>query len=106
MFFPVIFTLIGVELAMICSRKLARKVPINYILLFIFTCCETYFVVNICCYYSKADVVGAASVTAGMVFGLTVYAFKSKTDFTMLGGMLFVLSFSLIFMLLFALLIP
>lgn len=51
MFFPVLFVLIGTEVAMICSRKLARKVPVNYCLLFLFTCAESYFVANICAYY-------------------------------------------------------
>jgi len=106
MFFPVLFVLIGTEFAMICSRKLARKVPINYILLFLFTVCETYFVVNICVYYTANDVIAAAGVTAAMVLGLTVYAFKTKTDFTYMGGLLFVLGFSLLFMLMFAFLLP
>jgi len=33
-----------------------------------------------------------------MVIGLTAYAFKTKTDFTMLGGLLWILGFSLFFM--------
>lgn len=40
----------------------------------------------------KADiVVPAALITLGVVFALFVYAFMSKTDFTMMGGMLCVL---------------
>jgi FtsH-binding integral membrane protein len=34
----------------------------------------------------------AALLTAAMVVGLTIYAIKTETDFTMMGGMLFVLS--------------
>lgn len=106
MFFPVIILLFTVEFAMICSRKLARKVPVNYLLLFLFTACETYFVVNICVYYPMADVIAAAGVTAAMVIGLTVYAFVTKTDFKFAIGSIFVLSFSLIFMLFFAIFLP
>mmetsp|Transcript_119385 Transcript_119385/g.166574 ORF Transcript_119385/g.166574 Transcript_119385/m.166574 type:complete len:103 (-) Transcript_119385:414-722(-) len=53
MWFPVCFLLIFSEIALICNRKLARTVPINYIFLFIFTCCETYFVALICVTYTK-----------------------------------------------------
>lgn len=52
MWAPVCILLIFTELAMICSRKLARSVPINYILLFVFTCCETYFVALISVTYT------------------------------------------------------
>ena len=40
--------LIVVELTLFCVRPLSRKVPINYILLLIFTLCESYFVAWIC----------------------------------------------------------
>mmetsp|Transcript_18388 Transcript_18388/g.13243 ORF Transcript_18388/g.13243 Transcript_18388/m.13243 type:complete len:181 (+) Transcript_18388:433-975(+) len=101
MFFPVLTVLIGTEIAMICSRKLARKVPVNYILLFLFTFAESYFVANICAYYTATQVIAAASMTAGMVIGLTCYAFKTKTDFTVLGGLLWILGFTLMVMCIF-----
>jgi FtsH-binding integral membrane protein len=41
-------------------------------------------------------VVSAAVLTACIVIGLTAYAFYTKTDFTMLGGMLFLFIFILI----------
>ena len=46
-----IFPLIGIEICLICNRKLARKVPINYVCLLAFTLCETYFVAFLCQYY-------------------------------------------------------
>ena len=39
---------IVVECTLICVRSVSRKVPINYILLFIFTLCEAYLVGFIC----------------------------------------------------------
>jgi len=36
------------ELIMICVRKVARSVPVNYIILLLFTLCESYVVAWIC----------------------------------------------------------
>lgn len=74
-----------------CYRTLARTVPINYILLGIFTLAESILVAAISSKYDPATVMIAASLTAAAVIGLTIYAFYSKTDFTILGGILFVL---------------
>jgi protein lifeguard len=42
---------IFVEVALLCSRNLARKVPINYILLFIFTAAFSYSISYTCKLY-------------------------------------------------------
>ena len=39
--------------------------------------------------FETEDVFIAVALTAGMVVGLTIYAFYAKTDFTMMGGLLF-----------------
>lgn len=66
--------------------------PYNYIALAVFTICEAY-VVSFCCgAYSPDIVLAAAFMTAAMVVALTVYAFVTKTDFTVCGGTLFIVS--------------
>mmetsp|Transcript_67955 Transcript_67955/g.94126 ORF Transcript_67955/g.94126 Transcript_67955/m.94126 type:complete len:119 (+) Transcript_67955:213-569(+) len=80
---------------LMCVRHLARKVPVNYLLLLLFTMCEAYCVAGICSFYETKEVVGAMVTTAGMTLGLTIYAFCTKTDFTMMGGILFILSLTL-----------
>jgi FtsH-binding integral membrane protein len=106
-------------LALACSQKLSRRVPINYILLFTYTFCMGFMVSFICgmtaitgtCHYNWGGsyscvtkygnsyiVVAAAGLTAAMVLGLTVYAMTTKTDFTYFGGFLWMALFSLIFM--------
>ena len=72
-----------------CYRSVARSVPMNYILLTIFTLCEALMVASITARYDPATVMIAAAVTAAAVVGLTIYAFKTNTDFTILGGVLF-----------------
>ena len=73
-----------------CYKQIATKVPTNYILLTIFTFSEAYVVSAIASQYSTKDVFIATGLTFGVVFALTLYACTTKTDFTMLGGMLFV----------------
>lgn len=75
-----------------CFRKLARTVPINYILLSGFTLCEAYLVSFVCGISDPKLVLMAAAMTCGIVLSLTLYAWTTKTDFTVMGSMIFVLS--------------
>ena len=74
-----------------CYRSISRSVPLNYILLFLFTSCESLLVGCICSVYDRQTVFMAAVLTAAVVVALTLYAYNTKTDFTMCGGLLFVL---------------
>lgn len=76
--------------ALACYRKIARSVPINYILLLVFTLAESYIVSYIASQYNVDTVLIAAGLTVGMVVGLTLYAIFTKTDFTKCGGILVV----------------
>lgn len=84
--------------ALACYPKIARSVPINYILTFVFTGAMSYLVGFICSRSDPNLVATAAILTAVMMLGLTTYACYTKTDFTMCGGFLFVMSFLLIAM--------
>jgi len=72
-----------------CFRSIARRVPLNYILLFLFTIFESYclFLVSAC--YEPQIVISAMVLTAAIAIGLTCYAMTTKSDFTMWGGCLF-----------------
>lgn len=43
--------------------------------------------------YPSEIVVAATCLTSCIVTGLTIYAFTTKTDFTIMGGSLFILFF-------------
>lgn len=73
---------IAVECAIICVKSLARTVPTNYILLFSFTVCEAYMVMFIAAFSEPIIVCVAALFTVGITVALTIYAFKTKNDFT------------------------
>ena len=77
--------------ALICCR-LDRKVPINYILLLVFTACVSFIVGSVCIRYNQVLVFEAAALTAAVVVGVTIYAFTTKTDYTMCGPIVFVIS--------------
>jgi FtsH-binding integral membrane protein len=75
---------IGTLCSLICCR-LDRKVPVNYILLLALTVACSCMVASICIRYSPMIVMEAALLTAAVVVGITVFAFTSKTDFTICG---------------------
>ena len=98
-YWPIALTLgilaLIVSCVLICGKELARKVPVNYVLLFVFTVSEAYLVAYGNCYYDRTTVFCAALTTFVMVVGLTVYAFTTKQDFTIMRGGMFVFGFSL-----------
>ena len=79
------FTLIPLA----CCMKVGRRVPINYILLLLFTLSQSYLVLLCCCRYEQHIVLTAMGLTAAVTISLTIYALTTKEDFTWLGGLLF-----------------
>mmetsp|Transcript_3953 Transcript_3953/g.4729 ORF Transcript_3953/g.4729 Transcript_3953/m.4729 type:complete len:157 (+) Transcript_3953:197-667(+) len=77
---------IVVECMLLCCKANARKVPINYILLAIFTGCWAFMMTWICAQYDKTTVLSAALYTAVITVVLSLYACFTKADFTKLCG--------------------
>lgn len=82
--------------ALVYVRSLARTVPVNFILLTIFTLAEGYLVSATTIQYDPQTVLNAALLTMSIVVALTVYAFKTETDFTLYGGILYVVLSSVV----------
>ena len=74
-----------------CYKSVSRSVPINYILLFLFTGAMTYMVSGVVTLYEPKVVMIAAIMTAAMTVGLMLYAATTKEDFTLCGGIVWVL---------------
>ena len=72
-----------------CCREISRKVPYNYILLFSFTLSMSFYCLIFCAFFDPQDVISAALLTIAVTIGLTIYAVRTTTDFTFLGGLLF-----------------
>ncbi|CAD8152438.1 unnamed protein product [Paramecium octaurelia] len=93
-----------VEIAIFCCRKVARRVPLNYILLIIFTLCFSTVVAAPCiiCFELLSNgvqlVIIAASITFGITIMLTIYAWRTKSDYSAAGHFCFVLSMSILVM--------
>ncbi|CAG9315263.1 unnamed protein product [Blepharisma stoltei] len=94
LFWVCIFISIVLLIALFCSRRLSKKYPYNYIALFIFTLLESYIIAFICAYSEPLAVLAAAVMTLSITAGLTIYAWKTKKDFTLMGGLITVLIFS------------
>jgi len=80
-------------IALICCIENSRKVPLNYVLLIIFTICESYLLSLTTRWFEPVSVLICAGITCGIVFTLTLYAIFTKTDLTLCGGTLASLSF-------------
>lgn len=91
----VVMTILGV-CVMTCCKELTRTYPTNYVLLFSFTLFEAVLVGFASAAYTWQSVMLSASLTAAIFAGLTVFAFKTKADFTGAGPMLFGALLSLI----------
>ena len=96
--FLIIFIIVTIVVVIVfsCCRETARTVPINYILLFAFTLCMSFYCLLLCSLYETDLVLSAGILTFGATVGLTLYAVKTKTDYTYCGAFLFALLFILI----------
>ena len=87
---------IALAIVIVCCKQVSRSVPGNYILLTVFVITLSYIVSVIASEYSPKIVIMAAAMTAAVTLALTIYAVTTKTDFTVCGGVLFVLGMSLL----------
>lgn len=77
-------------IAMACCDNMRRTFPLNFICLFTFTFVESFLLGVATCAYEANEVMWAAGICAFICLGLTIFAFQTKYDFTMMGGFLFV----------------
>jgi protein lifeguard len=82
------------------SESARRSYPKNMVLLFAFTLAESILVGAISARYDTTSVVIAAALTAGITVSLSLYAMRTKNDFTAAGGFLFSLCSGLIMLML------
>mmetsp|Transcript_26392 Transcript_26392/g.62016 ORF Transcript_26392/g.62016 Transcript_26392/m.62016 type:complete len:286 (-) Transcript_26392:75-932(-) len=82
-----------VIISLACCGNVRRQYPTNYVLLSIFTLATSYLVGTISATYETQIVLLALTMTMAVTIGLTVYAFQTKRDFTMMGGFLFSMLF-------------
>jgi len=86
------FTAFITSVALSLSTTLSRRVPLNYILLTIFTLAQSYCVGFLAGHYSRETVMTAVYLTAALVSALAIYAMTSKTEITYYGGFILLLT--------------
>lgn len=77
-------------ISLMCCQSLSRQIPINYILLIIFTLAESYMIAVYTSFFYPELVCIALGLTALVSFSLSLFALQTKIDFTVFGGFLFV----------------
>lgn len=96
LFFAALVITLILIIAIMCFKRIARRYPYNYIAMFTFTLFESYIVAFVCSYYDPYVVLCAVLLAFAVTVSLTVYAFKTKSDFTVCGGVLVSVTVSLI----------
>ncbi|XP_006891557.1 PREDICTED: protein lifeguard 1-like [Elephantulus edwardii] len=85
-----------VLLILACCGELRRQVPINYILLALFTILQGLLLGTVSVFYNAEEVLWAVGATALVTLALTLFALQTKWDFTLCSGVLFVFLFILL----------
>ncbi|KAK4324362.1 hypothetical protein Pmani_004989 [Petrolisthes manimaculis] len=91
LFYSAIVITLVLIIALACGGNFRRKTPYNYIALAIFTLSEGYLLGCASATYDKWEVILAIGVTLIVTIALTIFAFQTKIDFTMMSGLLFTL---------------
>ena len=76
----------GTIFGLACWENIARRFPYNYIILCVFTLCNSYMVGFITCQYNTRIVAIAAGSTMFITTSLTAFACQTRYDFTAMGA--------------------
>lgn len=77
-------------ISMACCEGVRRKAPMNFIFLGLFTLAQSFIMGVSASRFGAVEVMMAAGITAAVCLGLTLFAFQTKWDFTVMGGVLMV----------------
>lgn len=81
----------------LCYPNIYRSVPMNYIVITLFTLSYSWPIAAMTCLYTIKSVVITLFLTLAMVITLTIYAWKTEKDLSVVGGTLIVCLVLLIF---------
>lgn len=90
MFYTAWIATIVIIIAIACCESARRKSPLNFIMLSLFTLAESYLLGVVSAHYEVNEVLMAMGIVAVLTLAITLFAFQTKIDFTMLSGCLFV----------------
>lgn len=90
MFWIALGVMIVTLISMACCGSVRRKAPMNFIFLALYTLAQSFLLGVTTANFSSDEVLLAVGITAAVCLGLTLFAFQTKWDFTVMGGVLFV----------------
>ncbi|CAF3558525.1 unnamed protein product [Rotaria sp. Silwood1] len=96
LYFASYFVFLVTYCILVCSKSAGRKFPVNLILLGIVTLSMSYMMGMISAYYEIESVLIAVGITTIVCFGITLFSFQTKYDFTSCFGILLIMSLALI----------
>ena len=105
-FFACLILCIVLMVGIYFCKSLLRKRPQNIIIASVFTTVVSYVVAYFCAQASGTVVLVSALMTVSLTASLTIYAWKTKRDFTTCSGMLVTLCIGLILFGVFASIFP
>uniref|UniRef100_A0A182IQ08 Uncharacterized protein n=1 Tax=Anopheles atroparvus TaxID=41427 RepID=A0A182IQ08_ANOAO len=106
MFWIALGVMIVTLISMACCGSVRRKAPMNFIFLTLFTLAQGFLLGVSSANFKSEEVLMAVGITAAVCLGLTLFAFQTKWDFTVMGGILFVAVLILMLFGLLAIFIP
>lgn len=86
LFWISLVVLVVTMIALVCCESVRRNSPMNFIFLALFTLAQSFLLGCTSARYDADIVMMAVGITAAVCFGLTIFAFQTKWDFTVMGG--------------------
>ncbi|XP_075169960.1 N-methyl-D-aspartate receptor-associated protein isoform X2 [Haematobia irritans] len=90
LFWIALAVLLVTMISMACCEGVRRKTPMNFIFLGLFTLAESFLLAMSASRFAPIEILMAVGITAAVCLALTLFAFQTKYDFTMCGGVLLV----------------
>ena len=97
LYYTNLFLIFFLILLPICAPQVYRIVPLNYIIITLFTFSYSCLIAIFVCFFPLKSIMVALFLTFLTVVSLSIYAWKSDRDFTIYGGTLFVSLILLLF---------
>ena len=92
LFYVALIVSMAGEIALICSKRVARKVPLNYLLLLVITFGQSYMLSMICAAYEPKLVFMVFVIASISFISMSAYAYTARFDLTIQGSIIWGIS--------------
>ena len=87
LFYIALIVSMAAEIVLMCSNRVSRKVPVNYILLGVITLGQSYMLSMICALYDPESVFIVFLMGTSGFFSMSLYAMFTKRELTITGSL-------------------